>query len=283
MMRIPAAIALAVLSGCILPTNPVGPQELTPLETSQTAPVAGNRPAGGGQIVPNFADNLTMTAVGPDGPAVLLQTRGVAILFDTGAGANATELIQTFQSRGVNTIDFLFLGSLELGHVGGCPAVAHEFVVKRAYFPTDPGGAPCAKALAAAGVPTAPHVAPGQLLRLGEHLGAEILHSDGSLVVRFDYGAFSAILLGDGTCPTESAIADSGMNLHVRVIELLGDPCDAWLGATTPATAFVVDQNATDQPGQEGRAALRAHGITLYPANTTFTSDGANITIQVPE
>ena len=226
---------------------------------------------------------IAFLAVG-QGDAIAIRTpRGRWILVDGGAAdddfdAGQAHVLPYLRRMGCQRIDLMVATHAHQDHVGGLPSVAAALPVARAWEAGQPEACDGNQGLLAAwlvgGVPwSTPE--PGRTLTidgvtltaLGPHPGPRNTN-DGSVVVRLDYGAFSALLTGDAETESERAMIDAGVPLKADVLKVghhgsTTSTSAAFLRAVAPALAIVSagKRNRFGHPRPSTMKRLRNSGV----------------------
>jgi beta-lactamase superfamily II metal-dependent hydrolase len=272
-----AILAVVILlatgfSGCTVETRETVHPVVVP---STSSPMPDPHAAGGGRILARLPSNITVSAIRLDsGLAILAQAEGSTLLYDAGDGHSSPRLLEWLHSRGVGRVDLLLLSDSADRNVGGCEALAEELPVMMAFVAMDQALKGCRDALAgaSASVRDSEALAVGQVLRPSQHLSVQIL-AIGTVVVRLDYGAFSAILAGGAPCDLRTQAIQEGNHLQARVLQLGSEPCPAWVEAVRPELAFMAGDGNPEAAGLE-RQGARIDRLAQGDA-VTYASDGS--------
>jgi competence protein ComEC len=168
-------------------------------------------------------DRVTILDIG-QGDAVFLESRGHAMLFDSGCPGyegRPADAPPAVTARRVRPLDLLALSHGHADHTGGAGELMEAGRVRSLWMRKPPRDAGLARQAACAqrlGIPVRPPGDPGDPVSIvlggavriaspwdGEP-PAETSENDRSLSVRFEAGALAVVLLGDAGHPTEHAL-----------------------------------------------------------------------------
>ena len=265
---------------------------------------SGLRPAAG-----NAGRGLTLhfLDVGQGDGAAIRTPAGRWLLIDLGprsAGSDAgRRVIAPFLARhGVRKLEMIVLSHGHLDHLGGASAILDRFrtgmVLDPAAQVPDPAYTGFLDDVEAAGVAWRA-ARSGTAFEL-DGVGFAVLHPDttwaewgadvneDSIVLRVEFGGFSAIFAGDAGLPAEARLRG-----RVGRADLLkvghhgsrGASGDAWLDELDPAAAVVsVGRNRYGHPAPEALERLRRHGADIWRTDSegtvSVTTDGRTMTIR---
>ena len=265
---------------------------------------SGLRPAAG-----NAGRGLTLhfLDVGQGDGAAIRTPAGRWLLIDLGprsAGSDAgRRVIAPFLARhGVRRLEMIVLSHGHLDHLGGASAILDRFrtgmVLDPAAQVPDPAYTGFLDDVEAAGVAWRA-ARSGTAFEL-DGVGFAVLHPDttwaewgadvneDSIVLRVEFGGFSAIFAGDAGLPAEARLRG-----RVGRADLLkvghhgsrGASGDAWLDELDPAAAVVsVGRNRYGHPAPEALERLRRHGADIWRTDSegtvSVTTDGRTMTIR---
>ncbi|MFN3431349.1 MAG: DNA internalization-related competence protein ComEC/Rec2 [Candidatus Sericytochromatia bacterium] len=226
---------------------------------------------------------LAFLSVG-QGDAIAIRTpRGRWILVDGGPAdddfdAGKAHVLPYLRRMGCQRIDLMVATHAHQDHVGGLPAVAAALPVERAWEAGQPetcdGNLGLLATWLMGGVPWATP-SPGRSIELdGVRLTALAPRpgsrstNDGSVVVRLDHGAFSALLTGDAETESERAMVESGARLKADVLKVghhgsTTSTSPAFLRAVAPSLAIVSagKRNRFGHPRPSTMRRLRQAGV----------------------
>lgn len=282
--------------------NPAWPGESWPADPDPDVRVHND--TGGGGAGP---EELTLTWVDVgQGDAIVLQTSSGHAVIDTANRFQSSyqPLLDFVAAEGITDVYSLVITHPDADHSGGCNELLDQVAVLNIYHPgIDTGSqtwADCKQSIPAEGaqVSTDSDVDPNDTIQLVPGLKARVLHVDatstsapneGGIVLRTDFGQFSAILGGDISCGTEDDIIARGYSMGVALIHVnhhgsAGSTCEPWLVATTPSGGVIsVGNNAYGHPTPEALGRLDAACVqvarTDNHGDVTVTTDGSSWTI----
>ncbi len=265
---------------------------------------SGLRPASG-----NAERGLTLhfLDVGQGDGAAIRTPAGRWLLVDLGPRSTGSDagrrIIAPFLARhGVRRLEMIVLSHGHLDHLGGAPAILDRFetgiVLDPAAQVPDPAYTGFLDDVEAAGVAW-------RAARAGTGFEVDgvrfaVLHPDttwagwgsdvneDSIVLRVEFGAFSAVFAGDAGMPAEARLRG-----RVGAADLLkvghhgsrGSSGDAWLSELDPAVAVVsVGRNRYGHPAPEALARLTGHGADVWRTDRegtiSVTTDGKAMTVR---
>lgn len=228
---------------------------------------------------------LSFLSVG-QGDALVIHAPGDRwILVDAGPAdenndAGAAVVLPFLRRAGCNRLDLVVASHAHQDHIGGLPAVMRALPAVAAWDAgqTEPAG--CNQALLAGylslGVPW--RVARPGLVWDADGLRLRVLApwpgrhtvNDGSIVMRLDYGRFSALLTGDAETVSETAMRRAGVPLAATVLKVghhgsATSTSPAFLAAVRPALAVVSvgRHNRFGHPVGAVMGRLRASGAAI--------------------
>ncbi len=250
-----------------------------------------------------FSDGLTVYVLDVgQGDAIALRTRrGRWILFDAGpisrlGNAGHRIVVPFLRRNGVKRLDALIVSHGDADHLGGAPAVIAALQPRLVLEPGQPLGTSLYREHLAA-VDAAGSL--WQAGRAGDSLEIDgvllvVLHptaqwadrefspNENSLVLRLEYGCFSALFTGDIGFPVEDHLLGS-----LKPVDLLkvghhgsaGSTGAAWLDQLGPRIAVLsVGKNRYGHPAPEVLERLKARGIDVFRTDrdgtVTIRSDG---------
>lgn len=202
---------------------------------------------------------LSFLSVG-QGDALVIHAPGDRwIVVDAGPAdesndAGAAVVLPYLRRAGCNRIDLMVASHAHQDHIGGLPALLRALPVAAAWDAGQDERASCNQALLASylsvGVPwrvARPGLvwdAAGLTLRVLAPWPGRHTVNDGSIVLRLDYGHFSALLTGDAEAVSEAAMRGAGMPLAATVLKVghhgsATSTSPAFLAAVHPALAVV--------------------------------------------
>lgn len=266
----------------------------------------------GTQLSPGAGDahrglTLHFLDVGQGDGAAIRTPGGRWILVDAGPKSGSYDagrrVVAPFLARhGARRLAVLFVSHAHLDHLGGVGAVLNrlgaDVVIEPADQVPDPVYTGFLDEVEGRGIPWRAG-RPGVTL-LVDGVRLTVLHPDtswaewgadvneDSIVLRVDFGAFTAVLAGDA-----GLIAESRLRGRVGRADILkvghhgsrGASGDRWLDELRPEVAVVsVGQNRYGHPAPEALARLGRHGADVWRTDRegtiTVTTDGATMTIR---
>ena len=245
--------------------------------------------------------------VGQGDGAVLRTPGGHWIVVDAGPRSDrfdaGSRVVAPFLARrGVRRLSVVVVSHAHLDHIGGVEALLRRYPADLVLDPAAPVADPIYSgfldALAAGGTAWQPaRVGMGFTL---DGVRFSVVHPDtawrewgddvneDSIVLRVEYGAFTALFTGDAGLPTEAHLAG-----RIGPVDLLkvghhgsrGATGDAWLRELDPrATVVSVGQNRYGHPSPEALARIGRSGADLWRTDDegtiTVTTDGISMTIR---
>ncbi len=246
--------------------------------------------------------------VGQGDGAAIRTPGGHWVLIDAGpvlAGDDAGRRVVTpfLVRHGVRRLSALIVSHAHADHVGGAAAVLRSVPAAAILEPgelyADPVYYGFLDAVATSGIPWHPGRRHMSFELDGVHF--TVLHPDtswaewhadlneDSVVLRVDYGGFSALFAGDAGLHAEARMAG-----HVGPVDLLqvghhgsrGATGDAWLAELGPRAAVVSvgARNRYGHPAAEALVRLQQHGVDIWRTDregtVTVTTDGHTMTVR---
>jgi competence protein ComEC len=265
---------------------------------------SGLRPAAG-----NAERGLTLhfLDVGQGDGAAIRTPAGRWLLVDLGprtAGSDAgRRVIVPFLARhGVRRLEAVVLSHGHLDHLGGAEAILDRFpagvVLDPAAQVPDPAYTGFLDQIEAAGVPWRPARAGTAFVIDGVRFA--VLHPDttwaewgadvneDSIVLRVEFGGFSALFAGDAGLPAEARLRGRAGPVDLLKVGHHGSrgaSGDAWLRELAPVAAVVsVGRNRYGHPAPETLARLSRHGADVWRTDREGTvsvaTDGKTMTVR---
>jgi competence protein ComEC len=217
------------------------------------------------------------------GDAIVVRTPGDRwIVIDGGPAeahhdAGAVHMLPYLRRSGCRRVDLMIASHAHQDHVGGLPAVIAGLPVASAWDAGQSEHAPGNVAMLAGWLT---HGVPWRVARPGLRWRADGVSlsvvgpwpgghgtNDGSVVVRLDYGDFSALFTGDAEAPAERAMREAHMPLRATLLKVghhgsRTSTSPAFLGAVKPALAVVSAGrgNRFGHPAPSTMKRLRAAG-----------------------
>lgn len=291
------AATIALLAGCAQLSI-----EDVPLRRAGTpaTPPAPPPPAGHG--------NLSIHAIDVgQGDAILVVTpSGATMLLDAGPRDASETVIAYLRAHGVAKLDVLVASHGDADHIGGVGVkeanVLDAFPATRVYEPGFPKTTVTYETfldkVRATGAQTFDHRAfdPGDELPLDASVRVTFLapdvvdpngeSNDEGIVLRVEYGNFSAIFPGDASASVETQLVTAGAALDATLLKVghhgsRGSSTAEFLAAVTPELLVlsVSSDNSYGHPHAEALARLAATGATMHrtdtDGNVLVTTDGA--------
>ena len=234
--------------------------------------------------------------------AILLRCEGESALLDAGTAASGERVVDYLLRMGVEELDYVIASHPDSDHTGGMAQVLGDLPVGELIVYPWPEAMvqsleyrSLEKAAAGAAVPVT-EVGPGDRLALG---GASIQvlgplreyqeANDCSLVLRLEYGGFTALFCGDIENQAELDLVKSGQNLRADLLKVAhhgsaGSSSRRFLEAVSPRWAVVsVGPDNSDLPREEALLRLEETGAAIYRTDTdgdlVFSWDGEQMGI----
>jgi competence protein ComEC len=241
---------------------------------------------------------LRFLSVG-QGDAIAIRTpRGSWVLVDGGprrssGDAGSRIVLPFFRRHGVTGLDAVFVSHGDADHLGGVPAVIRAMAPEMVMDPGQPLGTALYleylealdgvgsewRAARAGDVVTVDSVTFEVLHPTGKWIDGQLLPNENSLVLRLDYGCFSALLTGDIGEPVEDALLREVGEADVLKVGhhgSAGGTTSEWLRAVNPKVAVIsVGANSYGHPAKAVLQRLESREIR------TFRTDrGGTVTIR---
>lgn len=257
---------------------------------STTAVASSPKPTPTPTSEPEKTDDLTSPPAGSflellfidvdQGDASLVICDGHAMLIDGGTSNQSSKIYTILKDRNITHLDYIVASHEHSDHVGGLSGALNYATVSTALSPVDSGDNEAFKDflnyLGKQGVSiTIPH--PGDKFTLGSasfEICGPINHSsepnNNSIVLRLDYGSFSALFTGDAERPEEQDILGTNHRIKSTVLKVghhgSSDSTGyQWLYEVEPEIAVIScgTNNIYGFPTEETLSRLRDSGTTV--------------------
>ncbi len=234
------------------------------------------------------------------GDSILIHTKDVAMLIDTGDRGYGAGIVSYLKNQGVKKLDYLILTHPHADHIGGAVEVINAFDIDNIIMPkvshTSQTFENLLTTIQSKGMKiTTPN--PGDEYKLGDAefiiLGPNSSSYDNlnnySVVNKVIFGNTSFLFTGDAESQSESEILGGGLNLKADVLKVGHHGSDtstteSFLKAVTPTHAVIScgKGNKYGHPDQSVLTRLGNYGIKVYRTDESgtiiATSDGKSIT-----
>jgi competence protein ComEC len=261
--------------------------------------------------LPDGLTRLIVLDVGPGEAIVVRAPDGKTLLVDTGGGGpgrgdrGERVVVPLLRRLGVRRLAVLALTHGAPDRAGGLPGILEGIAVDEAWIPAGSEGAAWLAPLAASGIPQHA-LAAGDRRWLGAVLVTALhpprvdalasplqpgMHAEPPLLLRIEWGLFSAILTGGSGPGGETAARRAGLPLAATVLKVGGHgslraTTPEFLGAVGPRLAAIPvgARNPFGHPAPEVLGQLAAGGATVYRTDLDgaidIRSDGGRIWVR---
>ena len=240
---------------------------------------------------------VSFLAVG-QGDCTVIRSGGMTAIIDGGYLDSASKISSFIKANDIKTVDYLFITHPHTDHIGSVSVILNSCEVKRCVMthyadeltPTGNTYLRLLRQLAALKVPTS-LAGDGETFALGGGVITALLAggfddlNDCSLILRFDYGSRSFLLMGDAGFAPEYELLQSGANIESDVIKIGHHgskyaTSGAFLAAVAPRYAVIScgAGNMYGYPTEEVVYIINKQGAQMFSTDTgqdvVFKTDG---------
>ncbi len=264
--------------------------------------------AAGQRLTVRDATRLSFLSVG-QGDCAVFTHAGATILIDAGPRTEHSDagdriVIPELRRLGARRIDLLLISHPDADHIGGMPALAKRFGVRKVAAPTHFRQSPAMLHWLEMA-----DVRPGDVLWIGP---CAVLHlakfsvrlespeyskwmkdNEGSMFVRIDDGKASAVFSGDAGSDTEVQMESRNESWHSQILKAghhgsRGSSCESWIRSVSPKWAIVScgRNNVYGHPSPQVLERLRVANATTLRTDQQgiieFTEDASGFHLDHP-
>lgn len=221
--------------------------------------------------IPDGELSVCFIDVGQAKAILISSPGGKNMLIDTGSEDSVPQLLKYLEDSDIGKLDVLAVTHPHEDHIGGMNAVLAEYPAGKVYVSETEGIA----------FPEGTDVkvpSDGSMIMLGGCTVTFIVPdttsddiNDRSLVIKLEYGAFSALFTGDIEKKTENLIIDGGYGIDIDLLDVAHhgsdtSSTDAFLDAATPSLAVIScgTDNAFGHPSPYAVERFESRSIPIY-------------------
>jgi len=248
----------------------------------------------GGELTVTFID------VG-QGDSILIQQGGNAILIDSGAFHQRERVINTLDSLGVTSLDYVIATHPHADHMGAMSAVIDTYDIGHVMMPYATNNTVAFERMLESIANNNLRIerpVPGNMIIAG-NIELEIVAPNAerysnlnnhSIITRLGWGDTSFLFTGDAEVLSENEVLENGFNISANVLDVghhgsSTSTSESFLDAVNPEFAILslAAGNKYGHPHVEVMERLEARNIAVYRTDTmgtiTLSSDGTNISV----